>query len=69
MYHYLNKEKKFKPINLKKIKFHLLKIGVDKIDYLELINIQTLKKPRTKKEKFKFFIAYYLKKTRLIDNV
>ncbi len=69
VYHYLNKEKKFKPINLKKIKFHLLKIGVDKIDYLELINIQTLKKPRTKNEKFKFFIAYYLKKTRLIDNV
>ena len=42
--------------------------GVNKIDYIELLNLKTLKKPKNNKEKYNIFIAYYLNKTRLIDN-
>ena len=42
--------------------------GINKIDYIELLNLKTLKKPKNNKEKYNIFIAYYLNKTRLIDN-
>ena len=41
--------------------------GVNKIDYIELLNLKTLKKPKNNNENT-IFIAYYLNKTRLIDN-
>ena len=56
----------FKIINIKK---DLISLGVNKIDYIELYNTKTLKKPKNKREKFKIFIAFYLNKTRLIDNI
>ena len=66
----LNKDNKkllnFKLINLEK---DLINLGVTKIDYIKLYNLNTLKKPRNKREKFKIFIAFYLNKTRLIDNI
>jgi len=46
----------------------LIKLGVNKIDYLEIINLEKLKKPTSIKENFNIFIAYYLKNIRLIDN-
>ena len=52
-----------------KIKNDLINLGVKKIDYIELYNLKTLKRPKSKKEKFKIFIAFYLNKTRLIDNI
>ena len=52
--------------NIKKI---ISKIGVKKIDYIEKIDINKITKPFKKKKKFRIFIAYYLGKTRLIDNI
>jgi pantoate--beta-alanine ligase len=46
----------------------LIKMGVDKIDYLEIINLKKLKTIKKSNENFNIFIAYYLKKIRLIDN-
>ena len=56
----------FKFVNIKK---DLINLGVKKIDYIELYNSNTLKRPKGKREKFKIFIAFYLNKTRLIDNI
>ena len=42
--------------------------GVKKIDYIEFLNLKTLKKPKSKKSKFNIFVAFYIGKTRLIDN-
>ena len=74
VYWYLKKKKKiisknlanFNDLNFKK---DLSNIGLTKIDYIKLYNIKTLKKPKKKSEKFKIFIAYYLNKIRLIDNI
>ena len=54
---------------LKKIKAKILKMGVEKIDYLKILNINKIFKPYKKNIQNKIFIAYYLKSTRLIDNV
>ena len=56
----------FKFLNIKK---DLINLGVTKIDYIELYNSKTLKRPKNKREKFKIFIAFYLNKNRLIDNI
>ena len=56
----------FKFLNIKK---DLMNLGVTKINYIELYNSKTLKRPKNKREKFKIFIAFYLNKTRLIDNI
>ena len=56
----------FKFLNIKK---DLMNLGLTKIDYIELYNSKTLKRPKNKREKFRIFIAFYLNKTRLIDNI
>ena len=72
VYKYLLKNK-IKLINnkffLKIIKKNILKFGVNKIDYIESIDVNKLIKPHKKKIKHKIFIAYYLRKIRLIDNI
>jgi len=54
---------------LKEIKKKILLLGVNKIDYLEFLNANNLIKSENKKNNFKIFIAYYLGKIRLIDNI
>ena len=44
-------------------------VGVSLDKRIELFNLNTLKKPKNKKEKFKIFVAYYLNNVRLIDNI
>ena len=44
-------------------------MGVKKIDYIKIIDINKIIKPYRKKNKFKIFIAYYLGSIRLIDNI
>ncbi len=42
--------------------------GATKIDYIEPLNVQTLKKPNKKNQKFNLFFAFYINKVRFIDN-
>ena len=54
---------------LRKIKKIIGKLGIKKIDYIEILNINKLIKPFKKTKKYKIFIAYYIRSTRLIDNI
>ena len=56
-------------IYLRDIKKKILKIGVAKVDYIEVLDINKIIKPYKNKNIYKIFIAYYLGKTRLIDNI
>ena len=47
----------------------IYKLGVKKIDYIKVLNINKIIKPFKKKKKYKIFIAYYLSSVRLIDNI
>ena len=72
IYQLILREKKKIINNTKKInhiKKQIYKLGVNKIDYVESINVNKLVRPYMKKNKYKIFIAYYLKTTRLIDNI
>ena len=51
------------------IKRKILKLGVNKIEYIQILNINKLIKPYIKNNKYKIFVAYYLGGTRLIDNI
>tara|TARA_A100001015_G_scaffold81303_1_gene90050 strand:+ start:12 stop:827 length:816 start_codon:yes stop_codon:yes gene_type:complete len=62
-------KKNFRLFNSLLIKKNLIKLGVNKIDYLEIINLKSLNRPRKLKETFNIFIAYHLNKVRLIDNI
>ena len=62
-------KKKLSNFNSKKVIKELKNLGSSKIDYIELYSLNTLQKPKNRKEKFKIFIAYYLNKIRLIDNI
>jgi len=53
----------------KSIKIKIHKLGVTKIDYIEILDINKLIKPYFKNSRYKIFIAYYLRETRLIDNI
>ena len=61
---FINKKLSF---NKKNIEHDLKKIGVSKIDYVDLINLKSLKKPKLN-QKFNIFIGYFINKVRLIDN-
>jgi len=66
-------KKKKKLIN-RKISFNSIKekihiLGVKKIEYLKIININKIIRPYKKNIKNKIFISYYLGSTRLIDNI
>ena len=72
IYHMILTNKKFlirNPEKLKEIKKNILKIGANKIDYIEIVNTNKIINPHAKINKYKIFIAYYLGKTRLIDNI
>ena len=44
-------------------------LGVKNIDYLEFINIKTLRPAKSIRENYNIFIAYHLGKIRVIDNL
>ena len=52
-----------------KIKNKLKEIGLNKIDYISILNLKDLSKPKSRNLNFNIFIAYYLGKVRLIDNL
>ena len=67
----INKKKKLvkKEISLSIIKNQIYKLGINKIDYVELLDVNKIIKKNTKIKKYRIFIAYYIGTTRLIDNV
>ena len=74
IYYYLYKLKKkikknYSLFNVNKIKKDLINLGASKIDYLENYDIKNFKKIKRQNKKFNLFIAYYIKKVRLIDNI
>ncbi len=54
---------------LKIIKTKIFYLGVKKIDYIKLLNVNKLMNLSIKKKKYRIFFAYYLGSTRLIDNI
>ena len=58
-----------KKISLAFVKKQIKKIGVSRIEYIDIFDINKIIKPYIKKNKHKIFISYYLNKTRLIDNI
>ena len=57
-----------------KIKFiyiqkKIFKLGVKRIDYIKILDINKIINSHLKKSKPRVFIAYYLRSTRLIDNI
>ena len=74
VYKYLFKLKKknskvFSHLNISSLKKDLISLGVNKVDYVENIDLKKLKKSYKSKINSRIFIAYYLKNIRLIDNV
>ena len=74
IYHFLRNIKKnynynYCFLNLKKISKEILKLGASKIDYIDNYNPSNFKKVIKPNKNFNIFIAYYLKKIRLIDNI
>ena len=59
-------KKKIKLNNIKKL---IYRMGVDSIDYVNVININQIIKPYNKKKKYKIFFSYNINKVRLIDNI
>jgi len=62
-------KKNYSLFNVNKIKKDLMYLGASKIDYLENYNIRSFKKIKKTNKKFNLFFAYYIKNTRLIDNI
>ena len=56
-------------ISLKSLKREILNLGATKIDYIQILDINKLMNPFKRNNKYKIFIAYYLRSTRLIDNI
>ena len=74
IYYYLFKlkkkiKKKYDLFKISEIKKDLINLGAKKIDYIENFNLKSFKKIKNTKKKFNLFIAYYIKNTRLIDNI
>ena len=72
IYRLLINKKKYlikKKISLNKIKNKIFELGAHKIDYIKLLDINKLTKPYKKNKKYRVFISYYVRSTRLIDNI
>tara|TARA_B100002051_G_C16543380_1_gene538740 strand:- start:33 stop:842 length:810 start_codon:yes stop_codon:yes gene_type:complete len=58
-----------KKISLLHIKNEIYNLGIKKIEYLKVLDINKLVKPYKKNKKYKIFISYFMKSVRLIDNI
>lgn len=68
-YKYSIKKNKIKNFNLNLIKKNIIDLGIKKIDYIECLNTKNFKNTSSYTSEFNIFIAFYIGKTRLIDNV
>jgi len=62
-------KKNYSLFKINKIKKELIKLGANKIDYLENYNAKSFNKIKKPNKKYNLFFAYYIKKIRLIDNI
>ena len=71
IYLFINKiKKKYNTYSSKFIKNEIIKLGANKIDYVENYNIKkSFKKSKMYNKNCRIFIAYYIKNIRLIDNI
>jgi len=67
----LNKKikKNYKLFKINTIKKDIFLLGASKIDYIEYLNIKKFNNNKKSKDKIRLFIAYYINKIRLIDNI
>ena len=63
------KSYKFNYINPSILKKEIIKLGANKIDYIEFYNIKNFKRSKKLDKNNRIFIAYFLKNVRLIDNI
>ena len=54
---------------IKNIKYKIFNLGIKRIDYLKVLDINKITKPYNKNANKKIFIAYYINSVRLIDNI
>ena len=52
-----------------KIKDKINSFGIKKVEYLKFLNAKNLKEQKKLKKNTIIFIAFYVKKVRLIDNI
>ena len=65
-----NKKKLIKKFSIAvEIKNKINKLGITNLEYLRKININKINNSSKSKKNYKIFVAYYLGKTRLIDNI
>ena len=70
IYFYLKKIKnKFNYINPSILKKKIIKLGANKIDYVEFYNVKNFKRSKKLDKNNRIFIAYFLNNVRLIDNI
>ena len=72
VYKILWKNKKYLINNKKKIstiKDEIINLGIKKIEYIKILNINKIFRPYKLKKRYKIFIAYYISSVRLIDNI
>jgi pantoate--beta-alanine ligase len=74
IYRYVKKNKKMilgKILNNKKKEIidKIIKLGADKIEYIECLNLKNLIYCKSNKMSFNIFISYYMSGVRLIDNL
>ena len=70
IYFYLKKIKnKFNYINPSILKKKIIKLGANKIDYIEFYNVKNFKRSKKLNKNNRIFIAYFLNNVRLIDNI
>jgi len=74
IYTYLKKNKKLileKILNKNKTEIlnKLIKLGAEKVDYIECLNLKKLYFAKNSKANFNVFVAYYMNDVRLIDNL
>ena len=72
IYKLLNDKKKYiinKKISLSLIKNKIFLLGVTKIEYIKILNVNRLVLPYKINKSYKIFISYYLGSVRLIDNI
>jgi len=54
--------------NFSQIRDKLLLLGAKKVEYIEVLDLKTLKKPKKNKTKFNLFFSFHIGKVRFIDN-